>query len=244
MPLALSEKGRTRPGHGSIRRCPVSQPPKAVSEHQRHPVGDHQVVFAQIPRVNIGIRDRAEADAGPVTVVKGIGGGQGKAQFEGTAQVFVRSAASPPGAGPPVPAAIGQRRRLGHDTQRAAGGRQGLGSIEVRAAARPGWQPNQSFAPEALRRPKPFAAASDQGVAPAIKPGRLTHTCGQVTYLMIFATTPAPTVRPPSRMAKRRPSSMAIGWISSTSIDTLSPGITISTPSFSFTVPVTSVVRK
>ena len=31
----------------------------------------------------------------------------------------------------------------------------------------------------------------------------------------IFATTPAPTVRPPSRMAKRRPSSIAIGLISS-----------------------------
>ena len=30
-------------------------------------------------------------------------------------------------------------------------------------------------------------------------------------YSMILATTPAPTVRPPSRMAKRRPSSMAIG---------------------------------
>ena len=28
---------------------------------------------------------------------------------------------------------------------------------------------------------------------------------------MILATTPAPTVRPPSRMAKRRPSSMAMG---------------------------------
>ena len=33
-------------------------------------------------------------------------------------------------------------------------------------------------------------------------------------YLMILVTRPAPTVRPPSRMAKRRPSSMAIGWIS------------------------------
>jgi hypothetical protein len=31
---------------------------------------------------------------------------------------------------------------------------------------------------------------------------------------MIFATTPAPTVRPPSRIAKRKPSSIAIGWIS------------------------------
>ena len=30
-------------------------------------------------------------------------------------------------------------------------------------------------------------------------------------YLMIFTTVPAPTVRPPSRMAKPRPSSMAMG---------------------------------
>src|SRR5690554_6686732 len=30
-------------------------------------------------------------------------------------------------------------------------------------------------------------------------------------YSMILATTPAPTVRPPSRIAKRRPSSIAIG---------------------------------
>src|SRR5690554_1909050 len=63
-------------------------------------------------------------------------------------------------------------------------------------------------------------------------------------YSTIFATTPAPTVRPPSRIAKRRPSSMAIGAISVTSIFTLSPGITISTPSGSSQEPVTSVVRK
>src|SRR6185312_356872 len=50
-------------------------------------------------------------------------------------------------------------------------------------------------------------------------------------YLMTLATTPAPTVRPPSRIAKRRPSSIAIGWIRLTVIFTLSPGITISTPS-------------
>ena len=61
---------------------------------------------------------------------------------------------------------------------------------------------------------------------------------------MILETTPAPTVRPPSRMAKRSFSSMAIGAISSTVNDTLSPGITISVPSASVTVPVTSVVRK
>jgi len=63
-------------------------------------------------------------------------------------------------------------------------------------------------------------------------------------YSIIFATTPAPTVRPPSRIAKRRPSSMAIGAISSTTICTLSPGITISVPSGNSTAPVTSVVRK
>ena len=64
------------------------------------------------------------------------------------------------------------------------------------------------------------------------------------TYSVILATTPAPTVRPPSRIAKRRPSSMAIGAISSTSICTLSPGITISVPSGRVHAPVTSVVRK
>jgi hypothetical protein len=61
---------------------------------------------------------------------------------------------------------------------------------------------------------------------------------------MILATTPAPTVRPPSRIAKRRPSSIAIGTISVTTICRLSPGITISTPSGSSHAPVTSVVRK
>src|SRR5437660_2355497 len=63
-------------------------------------------------------------------------------------------------------------------------------------------------------------------------------------YSMIFATTPAPTVLPPSRMAKRSPCSIAIGVISVTTIFTLSPGITISVPLGSSTDPVTSVVRK
>src|SRR5271156_4560690 len=67
---------------------------------------------------------------------------------------------------------------------------------------------------------------------------------GAETYFVTLATTPEPTVRPPSRMAKRRPSSMAIGAINSTSIDTLSPGMTISVPSGNVTMPVTSVVRK
>src|SRR5579864_175028 len=65
-----------------------------------------------------------------------------------------------------------------------------------------------------------------------------------VSYLRIFATTPAPTVLPPSRIAKRRPSSIAIGLISSIVILMLSPGMTISTPAGSSMVPVTSVVRK
>src|SRR5262245_30341505 len=63
-------------------------------------------------------------------------------------------------------------------------------------------------------------------------------------YFRILVTRPAPTVRPPSRIANRRPSSIAIGLISSTVISTLSPGITISTPPGRLAVPVTSVVRK
>ncbi|COW61974.1 Uncharacterised protein [Mycobacterium tuberculosis] len=51
-------------------------------------------------------------------------------------------------------------------------------------------------------------------------------------------------MRPPSRIAKRRPSSMATGWINFTEMLVLSPGITISVPSGSVTTPVTSVVRK
>ena len=60
----------------------------------------------------------------------------------------------------------------------------------------------------------------------------------------ISVTWPAPTVRPPSRMAKRRPLSIAIGAISFTSMVTLSPGITISRPASNEISPVTSVVRK
>ena len=52
--------------------------------------------------------------------------------------------------------------------------------------------------------------------------------------------TPAPTVRPPSRIAKRLPSSNATGVINSTIRFTLSPGITISTPSGSSTARFTA----
>src|SRR5216117_908629 len=64
------------------------------------------------------------------------------------------------------------------------------------------------------------------------------------SYFLILVTTPAPTVRPPSRIANRSPSSIAIGVISSIVIFVLSPGITISTPAANSTVPVTSVVLR
>jgi hypothetical protein len=63
-------------------------------------------------------------------------------------------------------------------------------------------------------------------------------------YSRTSVTAPAPTVWPPSRIAKRKPFSSATGVISVTSQLTLSPGITISTPAGSFISPVTSVVRK
>src|SRR5579883_2352191 len=63
-------------------------------------------------------------------------------------------------------------------------------------------------------------------------------------HSLIETTTPEPTVRPPSRMAKRSFSSIAIGTMRATSIVTLSPGMTISVPAGSVTMPVTSVVRK
>ena len=67
---------------------------------------------------------------------------------------------------------------------------------------------------------------------------------GDLPYSTTSLIVPAPTVRPPSRMANRSPFSIAIGVINSTSIATLSPGITISTPCGSVATPVTSVVRK
>jgi hypothetical protein len=64
------------------------------------------------------------------------------------------------------------------------------------------------------------------------------------SYSNTSDTVPAPTVRPPSRIANLSPFSMAMGAINSISIATLSPGITISTPAGSDATPVTSVVRK
>ena len=73
---------------------------------------------------------------------------------------------------------------------------------------------------------------------------RDSYKSGSLLYASIAVTTPAPTVWPPSRIAKRKPSSIAIGVINSMSISMLSPGITISVPSGKLQTPVTSVVRK
>jgi hypothetical protein len=86
------------------------------------------------------------------------------------------------------------------------------------------------------------APLNGKGALPPKRKGALVRASS--IYLTILVTRPEPTVRPPSRMAKPRPSSMAIGWISATVISVLSPGITISVPSGRVMTPVTSVVRK
>ena len=75
---------------------------------------------------------------------------------------------------------------------------------------------------------------------------RLPILCGPGdAYSMMEATTPAPTVRPPSRIAKRRPSSIAIGAISSPSIvDVVARHHHLRPFRKLHTSPVTSVVRK
>ena len=90
----------------------------------------------------------------------------------------------------------------------------------------------------------PDLSTNEKPGAPLGAPGHRITTLAGGDYFSISATTPAPTVRPPSRMVKRWPTSIAIGAISLMPSDTLSPGITISVPSGSSTVPVTSVVRK
>jgi hypothetical protein len=121
---------------------------------------------------------------------------------------------------------------------RLGGGRNSAGDIRggrERADPVSGNRPFR-YAP---RRSLVFVVSDCQLKAPPPESGG-----GRVCYSMISETTPDPTVRPPSLMANRRPWSMAIGWISSISIWTLSPGMTISTPSGSLATPVTSVVRK
>src|SRR5205085_4421906 len=88
------------------------------------------------------------------------------------------------------------------------------------------------------RRPRPLRGLDDlrrglvdELVVVGLEPDPDPLLCH---YSMTFVTTPAPTVCPPSRMAKRRPCSIAIGVPSVTSQVTLSPGMTISVRSGSF----------
>jgi hypothetical protein len=74
------------------------------------------------------------------------------------------------------------------------------------------------------------------------KSNNISH--GRPPYSIMSEIVPAPTVRPPSRIAKRKPFSIAIGVINLMVRFTLSPGITISVPSGNSATPVTSVVRK
>ncbi len=90
----------------------------------------------------------------------------------------------------------------------------------------------------------PSSASVTWGRGNTDRRGRLESGPASGRHFRILVTRPAPTVRPPSRIANLRPSSIAIGWISWTVMLVLSPGMTISVPSGSVTTPVTSVVRK
>src|SRR2546426_4989125 len=65
-----------------------------------------------------------------------------------------------------------------------------------------------------------------------------------IHYSVISVTTPAPTVRPPSRIANRNSFSIATGVIRSIVIVTLSPRLTISTPAGDPTTPHPPPVRR
>ena len=75
-------------------------------------------------------------------------------------------------------------------------------------------------------------------------PNLIFYIDDSLDYFTMLVTTPAPTVRPPSRIAKFRPCSIAIGASNLTLKVRVSPGITISLSAGSSTSPVTSVVRK
>ena len=71
-----------------------------------------------------------------------------------------------------------------------------------------------------------------------------SHVLARGRHSTTAETLPAPTVRPPSRIANRSPVSSATAVSSVTSSVTLSPGMTSSTSSGSVTIPVTSAVPK
>src|SRR5690606_16710601 len=164
----------------------------------------------------------------------------------------------PAGAAPPAVlrrAPAGGRRPGAFPAQRRGGPPGGAPTPPARAGAAPPWwasppRPRRRVRPPGRPASRPGRRTPPGGLpcaaagAPSRRRRQPPRRGGVRAYLMIFDTTPAPTVRPPSRIAKRRPSSIAIGLISDTDIFTLSPGITISVPSGSVTAPVMSVVRK
>ena len=140
----------------------------------------------------------------------------------------------------PTPLGIGgsnRRRRGRRDEIPAQGARDGgerASLFDLEGAPHNG-TPTKRQPPDA-----PFGASGGCFLY-AVRKGK---SPSRSAYFEIALTTPAPTVRPPSRIVKRWPTSIAIGAISLMPSATLSPGITISVPSGSSTVPVTSVVRK
>src|SRR5690606_567836 len=140
----------------------------------------------------------------------------------------------------------GQRHRPVHHRAGALGGVDDLGSRLIDQFVVKRLQANSNLLVGHVRSSKSEGRSPPCGPAPVV--AALSASAEGVlratTYARTLETTPAPTVRPPSRIANRSPCSIAIGAISCTVIFTLSPGITISVPSGSVTEPVTSVVRK
>src|ERR687891_991597 len=127
----------------------------------------------------------------------------------------------------------GQRHGPGHRRAGAHGRVHDLlgGRLDRRVVV--GLEPD----PDLVLRESRHWLETDSGAGSSFLPAP-GKVLSEVAYSMTSVTTPEPTVRPPSRMAKRSPSSIAIGWIISTVISTLSPGMTISVPSGRFATPV------
>ena len=110
-------------------------------------------------------------------------------------------------------------------------------TFDINVAGEAGFEPTSTVLETAEL---PLFYSPIKGHSPLSKECPVSHI---VNYSTILITCPAPTVRPPSRIAKLRPSFIATGVMSLTLISTLSPGITISTPSGRVISPVTSSVR-
>src|SRR5690606_20758250 len=127
------------------------------------------------------------------------------------------------------PAAFKTHPRSAQDLAEPGEGAGGI--VENRVHVEHARCPQSRTAPGLLRGPSVLRAyRASRYLRPVRGLSRfaLPEARGRFDQAMILATTPAPTVRPPSRMAKRSFSSMAIGVISSTFSSALSPGMIIS----------------